>query len=314
MPAPEPISTAHPARLSLDDLLAMRMRGDLLVGRGQGTVLNEGRHRSRRHGSGAELDSVGAWQEGDDPRHIDWHATARSGSPQVRRHFMQTQRTVLIVVDLRDHMIFGMHGGPLARTACLAAAAISGQLARAQTPFVILAVDSQPADAAHAARQVMRASRGFRGRVQCLARLAERYAHVLETAGKTTPQALPTLAQRIASLLADWRRRGDVMIISDFSRPGEDLADVIGLRPSGSVLGVSIEDDHVRDRIGPGWYPMFAGPGTPLENISLSALTPREADDRVMLWHDQLATRLHDAGISRLFRCDGRDLADGRLR
>jgi uncharacterized protein (DUF58 family) len=48
---------------------------------------------------GAEIESLAPYQEGDDPRRIDWRATARAGMPIVRRYQVERRRDVMVVVD-----------------------------------------------------------------------------------------------------------------------------------------------------------------------------------------------------------------------
>lgn len=53
----------------------------------------------RRRGDGLELDSLREYVIGDEPRRIDWRATARRGRPIVRTHRHEESRTVLLAVD-----------------------------------------------------------------------------------------------------------------------------------------------------------------------------------------------------------------------
>ena len=53
----------------------------------------------RLRGDGLEFDSLRDYVIGDEPRRIDWRATARRGRPIVRTHRHEESRTVLIVVD-----------------------------------------------------------------------------------------------------------------------------------------------------------------------------------------------------------------------
>ena len=56
--------------------------------------------RSRRQrGDGLDFDSLRDYVIGDEPRRIDWRATARRGRPIVRTHRHEESRTVLIVLD-----------------------------------------------------------------------------------------------------------------------------------------------------------------------------------------------------------------------
>jgi uncharacterized protein (DUF58 family) len=53
----------------------------------------------RRRGDGLEFESLRDYVEGDEPRRIDWRATARRGRPIVRMHRHEESRTVLIALD-----------------------------------------------------------------------------------------------------------------------------------------------------------------------------------------------------------------------
>jgi uncharacterized protein (DUF58 family) len=53
----------------------------------------------RRRGEGLEFESLREYVVGDEPRRIDWRATARRGRPIVRSHRHEESRTVLLAVD-----------------------------------------------------------------------------------------------------------------------------------------------------------------------------------------------------------------------
>lgn len=55
--------------------------------------------RSRQHGTGTEFESLYPYRLGDDPRRIDWRATARQRSLVVRRFQVERHRDVMIIVD-----------------------------------------------------------------------------------------------------------------------------------------------------------------------------------------------------------------------
>lgn len=55
--------------------------------------------RARQVGAGTEFVSLDLYRRGDDPRRIDWRATARQGVPIVRRHQVERHRDVLILID-----------------------------------------------------------------------------------------------------------------------------------------------------------------------------------------------------------------------
>ena len=54
---------------------------------------------SRHHGAGTEFESLEDFRAGDDPRRIDWRATARMRRPVVRRFQIERHRDVMVVID-----------------------------------------------------------------------------------------------------------------------------------------------------------------------------------------------------------------------
>ncbi|WP_019906250.1 DUF58 domain-containing protein [Methylobacterium sp. 77] len=62
---------------------------------------------TRRRGRGSEPDDVRLWSEGDDRRHIDRNATARTGILHVRTHHDERDRAVVLLADFRPSMLFG---------------------------------------------------------------------------------------------------------------------------------------------------------------------------------------------------------------
>lgn len=55
--------------------------------------------RARQVGSGTEFVSLTPYRFGDDPKRIDWRASARHRSPIIRRYQVERHRDVLILVD-----------------------------------------------------------------------------------------------------------------------------------------------------------------------------------------------------------------------
>ena len=61
----------------------------------------------RRRGRGLEVHDVRPWSEGDDMRHLDHNATARTGMPHTKTYFDERERSILLVGDFRPSMLFG---------------------------------------------------------------------------------------------------------------------------------------------------------------------------------------------------------------
>lgn len=73
---------------------------------GAGTIL-PGPQPSLRLGAGLELMETRGYQHGDDFRHLDWRATARSGKPMTKVFRAERQRSLFIVLDRVATMAFG---------------------------------------------------------------------------------------------------------------------------------------------------------------------------------------------------------------
>ena len=59
---------------------------------------------------GMEFDEVRAWQPGDDPRHMHWKATARTGRPYTKLYREESERPTALCVDLTPRMHFATVG------------------------------------------------------------------------------------------------------------------------------------------------------------------------------------------------------------
>lgn len=66
-----------------------------------------GRHGSRLRGRGLDFDEIRAYVPGDDVRTLDWKASLRIGTPQIRAYTEERDRPALFVVDQRMTMFFG---------------------------------------------------------------------------------------------------------------------------------------------------------------------------------------------------------------
>ncbi len=74
-------------------------KDELRKDRGAELLLLDKATRTRQHGAGTEFESLTEYREGDDPRRIDWRATARIQRPVVRRFQIERHRDVMILLD-----------------------------------------------------------------------------------------------------------------------------------------------------------------------------------------------------------------------
>jgi uncharacterized protein (DUF58 family) len=111
----------------LTTLLAEVRRIDVLSKR-LVTGVMAGGYVSVFRGAGVEFDAVREYEDGDDPRSVDWNVTARVGRPFVKKHRDEREQTVMFLVDLSASMDggFGVWSARQAAArvcACLALAA-----------------------------------------------------------------------------------------------------------------------------------------------------------------------------------------------
>jgi uncharacterized protein (DUF58 family) len=66
-----------------------------------------GTHRARGTGGGSEPGDARSYKPGDDPRHIDWNATARAAELVVRNTVAERALRVLTIVDASRSMFHG---------------------------------------------------------------------------------------------------------------------------------------------------------------------------------------------------------------
>jgi len=62
---------------------------------------------SRFFGRGLEFEELRAYQPGDDIRTIDWRATARTGKPYVKKYREERQQVLMLMLEIRNSMLFG---------------------------------------------------------------------------------------------------------------------------------------------------------------------------------------------------------------
>ena len=65
----------------------------------QRRLRDAGVRQIRRRGGGMAFDALRAYVPGDDPRHIDWKASGRRGSAQVREYTVEQGQTVILALD-----------------------------------------------------------------------------------------------------------------------------------------------------------------------------------------------------------------------
>lgn len=190
----------------------------------------DGQHSALRQGRGWEFMDLAPYQPGDDVREIDWAATARTGSPIIKRHEATANLQVMLVVDTGREMGALAPSGEtkeeIALAACEAIAWLS--VARADQIGLVAGDDERvrfmPARSGNAhAETVLR-------RIEEDITLASPHANV------------PKLLARVRTVT---RRRSLIVIVTDSTQPTatretDDLIKSLSVRHQ--VILISIED------------------------------------------------------------------------
>jgi uncharacterized protein (DUF58 family) len=187
-----------------------------------------GERRAPGVGAGTELAQIRLYTIGDDTRHLDPSATARTGEPHVRLHVPERTLTTWIVLDVSPSMAFGTSDrlkADVAEGAALAVARLA--VRRAGAVGLVRFGDGE-----------VRISppRGAKAGQVSVRRALE---HGVVPDGEGDPHALSEALARLGRLA---RGNGLVVVISDF-RDHEAWASPLGaLRARHSVLAIEVRD------------------------------------------------------------------------
>ena len=91
----------------LTELLALRRYAPVVNYRPEGRALRNGEHLSKLRGRGMNFSEVRQYQPGDDIRHMEWRATARTGRPYIKVCEEERERPMVMLVDFSPSMFFG---------------------------------------------------------------------------------------------------------------------------------------------------------------------------------------------------------------
>lgn len=204
------------ARLRRLQIIAQRLVDSLLAGN----------YRSVFRGPGIEFDEVREYVEGDDARLIDWNVSSRFGDVFTKTFREEREMTLFLVVDLSASLDFGTGDRTLRETALIASALMT--LAAVQNNDKVggaLFTDRIESWVAPA-----------KGRSHAMRLLQEIISAKPAGSGSNLAQALRSVSESL-------KRRGVVVVISDFQTANyqRELAlaakrhDVIAIRLSDPV-------------------------------------------------------------------------------
>jgi uncharacterized protein (DUF58 family) len=210
-PVPQPVVEALDVALSR--LISRMLPGD---------------RRAAGVGAGTELAQLRPYEVGDDVRHIDPAATARTGQPHVRVHVPERALTTWIVLDVSPSMAFGT-ALRLKADVAEGVALVFGRLGVRRAGSVGLVAFGADVP------RVLPARGSKPGMVALRRMLAEGVA----PDGHHDPEGMAGALRRVARLA---RQPGLVVVISDFRDQHGWERPLGSLRVRHSVLAVEISD------------------------------------------------------------------------
>jgi uncharacterized protein (DUF58 family) len=186
--------------------LLQRVRQIELVTRKVVNAAGQGAYHSRFKGRGMAFSESRAYAAGDDPRRIDWNATARRGDDLFVKQFVEERElTLLIAVDLSGSMSVGSRARAKRAIAAEAAALLAFSALRNHDKVGLLLFSDR----------VERLVRPKKGRAHVLRLIRE----ILATKPHGKKTDLPAAVETLTHLS---KQRAIVALISDFTETGAD--------------------------------------------------------------------------------------------
>jgi uncharacterized protein (DUF58 family) len=189
-----------------------------------------------RRGSGSEFREHRPYVTGDDPRRVDWMATARLGEPVVKLYLSEEDRVVRLLLDASASLGFG-NPTKLDVGRRLAGAFAYLALANSERAQVFVGRETA-ADAG-----LSHAGTALRGR-----RAFPRVCRELEA---VTPSGKTNLARALEEVLTRAARPGLLVVLSDFFDRGSCLSALARARSQGHdlILVQILDSEEVEPRL-----------------------------------------------------------------
>jgi uncharacterized protein (DUF58 family) len=214
---------------SLDVALARRVSG-----------LMPGERPAARPGGGSELELLRAYAYGDDVRHLDPAATARTGEPHVRVHVAERELEAWLALDASPSMEFGTADRSKADVA-EGVALVVGRLAGRRGNRLGLVVAGERV-------RVLPPRQGRTGQMQLL--------HALRAEPCADGSAAAALSEALETCERVANRRGLVVVVADFLGDPGWTAPLGRLTARHAVLAVQVSDPRESELPAVGHVPL----------------------------------------------------------
>lgn len=198
---------------------------------------------TRRRGRGSEPDDVRVWTDGDDVRHIDRNATARTGTLHVRTHHEERDRAVVLLADFRPSMLVGTRRSLRSVAAAEALALLGWRIAGDGGRVGLCTAAPEPV--------ALPPTGGGRGMAALCQGLARAHDSALAAAAQADPPLGPTLERARALLPAG----GHLVLASALDTPGDGFSETLAALAERIWMSLILVSDAFEREPPPGLYP-----------------------------------------------------------
>lgn len=208
---------------------------------------------TRRRGNGQVIADSRAYVDGDDIRHVDRGATARTGTLHIRTFHEERDRVTFLVADFRPSMLWGMRRALRSVAAAEALARLGWRAVETGGRVGLLAITPRGALAVP--------TRGrSRGMLAVVGGLVKAHAMALEEVRAGLHE--DPLDRGLLRLKRIVPRGAIVVIASALDTRGDAFDEVIGDLAQRRHPRFLIAEDSALRALRPGYYPMAAPDGT----------------------------------------------------
>ncbi len=208
---------------------------------------------SRRRGQGLEVDDLREYVDGDDFRHLDHVATARTGKMHVRRFVEERDRACLLIADFRPSMFWGLRRAFRSVAAAEALSMIGWRVVESGGRVALLALTPEA--------PVITSLRGrARGMLDVIGGLTQAHKIGLEAVSNGARTDAP-LDQALSQIDRLTPPGAEVTVASGFDAAGDDLPDRLdAIAQRRDVRLIFVTDAHPTD-LPRGRYPIRLADG-----------------------------------------------------
>ncbi len=205
---------------------------------------------TRRRGRGSEIDDVRMWIDGDDIRHIDRNATARTGQLHTRTFRDERERAVLLVADFRPAMLFGTRRAFRSVAAAEALAMVGWRAAAEGGRIGLLTIGTGEPN-------FVRPKGGERAMSAIVGVMARAHADALAEEDRADPSLSVALETAVGAL----PRGGHLILASGMDEPGPGFDEVVRAATTRVSISVLLVTDAFETEAPKGAYAFLSRDG-----------------------------------------------------